>query len=262
MLGHVLVRLLAERGHQVTVSEARYAGLPDDPLIEAVRSSGCSWIVNAAGRIKQKSSDSSDLFVANSLLPVHLRSRLRSDQSLVHASTDCVFSGRRGGYMVGDDRDAEDVYGLSKVLGETIADHERCTVIRTSIIGPERGIGHGLMGWFLRQHGRVQGFTDHMWNGITTLEWAVICARLIEGEMGAGGRIIQPGVNPALSKHQLLGLIAEIWEHPVKIEPRETGVPVDRTLVPTLPCADLGTQLTEMRDWYREWPTQLAEAGA
>ena len=258
MLGHVVARYLAQQGCQVLTSALRYAAQPQDPLIETARDSGCAWIVNAVGRIKQKSDNPAELFLANSLFPLHLSLRLRPDQCLVHASTDCVFSGSQGHYSIDSERDAGDVYGLSKVLGEAVARPGRCVVIRTSIIGPELSGGHGLMGWFLRQSGEVNGYTNHLWNGVTTLEWARICWELMSGHLKTEDPVVQPGIEPPMSKCDILQLIGKIWGLTVKVRPVEAKDAVDRTLVPTLTRSGLEQQLRELKTWYD--PNQPASA--
>lgn len=250
MLGHVVARYLAEQKYEVVTSNERYAALPHDPLIEAVRDSECEWIVNAIGRIKQKWNSPMELLVANSILPLHLKSRMHPRQHLIHASTDCVFSGQRGGYRLDDERDATDAYGLSKILAEAIADDPRCTVIRTSIIGPEPGEGRGLMAWFLSQLSEVNGFVNHRWNGITTLEWAKLCGEIISGGQPLRCTIVQPGVEPSVSKYELLRLIACTWQKEISIKPINATETIDRTLVPTLTRPSLAGQLRETYDWY------------
>jgi dTDP-4-dehydrorhamnose reductase len=136
MLGHVVARYLREQGHEVLTSELRYTGVPRDPLVETVRASGCAWVINAIGKIHQKSPPPAELMIANAKLPIHLKSRLLREQRLLHASTDCVFSGRRGSYRVDDECDAEDLYGFSKILAEAAAEPGRCVMLRTSIIAP------------------------------------------------------------------------------------------------------------------------------
>ena len=56
-------------------------------------------------------------------------------QNLFIFSTDCVFSGKEGNYKETSIPDADDIYGLSKRLGE-IEDKNALT-LRTSIIGHE-----------------------------------------------------------------------------------------------------------------------------
>jgi dTDP-4-dehydrorhamnose reductase len=250
MLGHVVARFLEQQGCEVVTSPERYGGAARDPLVETVRDSGSAWVINALGRIKQKTEDPSELYLANSVFPLHLRTRMRPEQRLVHASSDCVFSGRRGRYSIAYERDAEDVYGLSKALGEAAAQAGRCWVIRTSIIGPELGKGWGLMGWFLRQSGEVNGYTNHLWNGITTLEWAAIAWELMNGCLSAEGPLIQAGTWPAMSKCEVLRLIGKAWGLATKVQPAEAKDAVDRTLLPTLKRPDLEQQLSTLRTWY------------
>jgi dTDP-4-dehydrorhamnose reductase len=250
MLGHVVARFLQQKGCEVVTSLLRYGGAARDPLVETVRDSGCIWVVNALGRIKQKTEDPNELYLANSLFPLHLCTRLRPEQRLIHASSDCVFSGRRGHYSVADERDADDVYGLSKALGEAVAQSDRCWVIRTSMIGPELGKGWGLMGWFLCQSGEVNGYTNHLWNGITTLEWAEVACELMNGQLSAEGPLIQAATWPAMSKCEVLRLIGKAWGRAVKVRPTEANDTVDRTLLPTLKRPELEHQLSRLRAWY------------
>jgi len=250
MLGHVVARYLAQQGCQVLTSALRYVALARDPLVETARDSGCDWIVNCIGRTKQKSDNPVELFLTNSLLPLHLGLRLRPNQCLVHASTDCVFSGRQGHYPVNGEQDAEDIYGLSKAIGEAAARPHRCVVIRTSIIGPELGGGHGLLGWFLSQSGEVNGYTNHLWNGITTLEWAKICFELMSGRLKTEDPVIQPGTEPPMCKCDMLRLMGQIWGSTVKVRPVEAKDAVNRTLVPTIERPSLEQQLREFKSWY------------
>ena len=152
--------------------------------------------------------------------------------------------------MISDERDTEDVYGLSKALGEAVAQSGRCWVIRTSIIGPELGQGWGLMGWFLGQSGEVNGYTNHLWNGITTLEWSTIAWKLMNRQLGVEEPLIQAGTWPTMSKCEVLRLIGKIWGHAVKVRPAEAKDAVDRTLIPTLKRPDLEQQLSTLRDWF------------
>ena len=202
------------------------------------------------GCIKQKTSQALDLWLGNSLFPAHVLLRMAEGQKMIHASTDCVFSGRQGPYAVDACRDTRDLYGLSKALGELHAAPDRFVVIRSSIIGPERGTAWGLMAWFLAQSGQVQGYLDHLWNGITTLEWAKICRDLIRGELLAPEGLIQPGCWPPLSKCEILALIGRIWGHSAAVYPVASGQSVNRSLVPTHPRPPLQDQLEELHSWY------------
>lgn len=251
MLGHVVARYLAERGHGVQTTETRYSGGPDDVLIEELRRTDATWIINCIGKIPQKTTNPAELFLGNFQLPVHIKTYLRTDQQMLHASTDCVFSGKRGNYRVEDAPDPHDAYGLSKLLGESIAEAGRCQIIRTSIIGPELGEGgRGLMGWFLKQTGPVNGFTNHFWNGITTLEWAKVAEEVLTGKLKPTAAIFQTGSERPVTKYELLKMIGETWAHSIAIHATEAKEAVNRTLAPILERRGLQTQLREFKKWY------------
>ena len=250
MLGHVAARYLSERGFDVVTSSARYDARPDDALLNDVRESGAAWVVNALGKIKQKCSAPEQLFQGNTIFPLHLRAALRPGQRLIHASTDCVFSGSVGNYPVEAAPDPSDEYGLSKWLGERVAEPGRAYVIRTSVIGPEPSTAAGLMSWFLTQQGTVNGFVNHHWNGLTTLEWSKLCAELIAGEIAPPTPLFHTGVTSVTSKYELLKGIADVWGHGVAVNPVQAHTTVDRSLALTLARPPLSQQLAELRHWY------------
>jgi dTDP-4-dehydrorhamnose reductase len=261
MLGHVVARTLAEHGMEVTTSDERYTGGPSDPLVEAARESGADVVVNCLGRIWQKSTDPRELATSNGLFPLHLVQRLRPGQHLVHASTDCVFAGARGGYRVDDERDAADDYGRSKILGEGVSRWPNATVIRVSIIGPDRGAegasGSGLLAWFLSRatDQPVPGYVNHRWNGVTTLEWARIALEVIARR--AAGETLPSIVQPAastVSKYELLCAIRDELGTGHRVVPAQAAEAVDRTLVPTMKRAPIRTQLRELAAWLAAEP--------
>ncbi len=251
MLGHVVARHLAEAGHRVLTSDKRFTGAPRDPLVEEVRDSGADWVVNAIGLAARKAATAADLHLLNTVLPLHLGRRLRPGQRLVHAGTDGIFAGTRGRYATHDEADATDDYGWSKALGEAVAMPGRAWVIRVSIIGPELGVGHGLMGWFLRQTGPVNGYANHRWNGITTLAWAELAAGIIAGPERYPMPLFQAGSSQPVSKLELLQWIARTWSHPIPIAPSVAPETLDRTLAADLEMGTIGEQLARMAAWYR-----------
>lgn len=245
----VVAYLRDQRYHHIT-SEYRYDGAPANRLVEAAVSSGADVIVNCAGITTQRGITDARIFVANSLLPQHLAARLASSQLLIHASTDCVFQGTRGMYAPDETPDAVDAYGLSKRLGEYSAHPPGANVIimRTSIVGPERGSSRGLLSWFLNQSGNVNGWTDHLWNGITTLQWAQLCVQFATSDDSARG-VHHPTTDQIISKYEMLTQFADVFDHRVSVKPVETGDPVDRTLQPTQSVPPLIDQLRELRGW-------------
>ena len=128
-------------------------------------------VINCIGLVKQlaQADDPLSALPINAMLP-HRLARLCGliGARLVHISTDCVFNGRKGGYRESDPSDAEDLYGRSKYLGEV--DYPNAITLRTSIIGHELGSARGLVGWFLAQEGRVNGYRKAIFSGLPTVE--------------------------------------------------------------------------------------------
>jgi dTDP-4-dehydrorhamnose reductase len=251
MLGHVVARRARERGLSVATTDRRYEGDPSDPFVTEAVSSG-DVIINCAGVTTQRGIVDQRLLVGNSLLPQHLAAALGAGQLLIHASTDCVFSGRRGWYEVTERPDPVDAYGLSKWLGERALEVSpaQTVVLRTSIVGPEDGTAHGLLAWYLSQRGQVNGWTDHRWNGITTLAWADLALDIAAGRSSLGPGLHQPSTEEAVTKHALLGMFGRAFGHSLVIAPTTSANAIDRTLRPTLPMPPLEAQLAAVRQWY------------
>lgn len=121
-------------------------------------------VINAAGIVPKYPSNAEYMFQVNSFAPQFLAEICHK---LVHISTDCVFSGARGKYTERDKPDAQDMYGMSKALGEP----ERALVIRTSFVGLPDPKGRGLLHWAAEQK-EIVGYDCYMWNGTTTVELA------------------------------------------------------------------------------------------
>ncbi|MCE9602050.1 MAG: SDR family oxidoreductase [Gemmatimonadetes bacterium] len=185
-------------------------------------------VIHCAGLVKQlqESNDPLRAIPVNALLP-HRLSRLCgiAGARLIHISTDCVFSGKTGGYVEGDAPDALDLYGRSKLLGEVAGPH--AVTLRTSIIGHELEGSRSLVNWFLAQTGDVRGFTRAIFSGLPTVELArVIQAHVIPDSTLQG--LYHVSADP-ISKHDLLLLLARAYGKEVRIIPDDT-VTIDRSL--------------------------------
>lgn len=159
----------------------------------------------------------------------HLLERLafETKAKLIHISTDCVFSGAKGNYSETDLRDADDIYGKSKGLGEVINDKD--LTIRTSIIGPEiKQNGEGLFHWFMNQKGIINGYTEAFWGGVTTLELAKAIDIAIEENITG---LVHLTNGNKISKYNLLQLFKEIWKRgDILIHPYN-GKSIDKSLL-------------------------------
>jgi dTDP-4-dehydrorhamnose reductase len=137
------------------------------------------------------------------------RNTSNTHTKLIHISTDCVFSGKKGGYRENDFTDGKGFYAQSKSLGE-VKNYKDIT-IRTSIIGPElKQNGIGLLDWFMKQSGEVKGYTHALWSGVTTLELAKFIDSYLQEPVLSG--IIHLTNNQPISKYDLLHEIKKVYE--------------------------------------------------
>ena len=93
-------------------------------------------------------------------------------------------------------------------MGEIIDDKN--LTLRTSIIGPElKNNGEGLFSWFINQKGEVNGFTESIWGGVTTLVLAEVVIKSID-ENYTG--LVHVTNSEPISKFDLLSLIKDKFE--------------------------------------------------
>jgi dTDP-4-dehydrorhamnose reductase len=186
--------------------------------------------INCIGIVKQSPlvADAPQLIQVNSLFPHQLAEACHArGVRLIHVSTDCVFSGRRGRYTEQDVPDPTDFYGQSKLAGEAFGDG--VVTLRTSMIGREFRTKNGLLEWFLSQPAgsTVSGYTNAVFSGPTALELARAIVRVAADHAELEGTF-HVGAEP-ISKHDLLLELRDAFGRDLRIEPCEEPV-VDRSL--------------------------------
>jgi len=193
------------------------------------------YIINCIGILvnSAKYSPENTIYI-NAYFP-HLLARLISEQNpssrLIHISTDCVFSGSKGFYTDNDIKDALDIYGMTKNLGEII-DNKNLT-IRTSIIGPElKEKGEGLMHWLFlqRKTNIINGYEKTIWSGITSLELAKTISLCIEHNIIG---LYQISNGKKISKYSLLKLIIEQFKLNILLQ-KVDGIVIDKSILPSI----------------------------
>ena len=191
----------------------------------------CDYILNCIGIIKPFMKDNTISAVKiNSLFPWMLSEWCENNNvCLIHITTDCVFSGNDGSYTEESFHDCLDGYGKSKSLGEP----SNCMVIRTSIIGEEIHKNASLIAWAKTQKGKsVNGFLNHDWNGVTTLEYAKVCQQVIENGLYEVG-LYHVHSPQSVNKFQLLQIISDRFELELDVNAFETPNSCDRSLSST-----------------------------
>jgi len=214
-------------------------------------------VINCIGTIKPMVDSIGDLITikVNSVFPRILADVCENLKAkMIHPTTDCVFTGTKGSYDETDLHDVSDVYGRTKSLGEP----SNCTVIRTSIIGEEVNQGRSLVEWVKSNKNKsVFGFTNHIWNGVTCLEFAKICKKIIEKNMFWIG--VKHLHSNSLNKKQLLELISEVYNLNIEVVSKETSIMCDRSLstihqenLIKMEIPDLKTQIIEMFNFSKK----------
>ncbi|MEV0806082.1 SDR family oxidoreductase [Micromonospora sp. NPDC050200] len=177
-------------------------------------------VVNCVGVIKQRPEvdDAAQTIAVNALFPHVLAEECGAiGARVIQVSTDCVFSGRRGGYREADPPDPGDLYGRAKLLGETTRGN--ALTLRTSIVGHEIGSARSLVDWFLSQTGRVTGYRRAIYSGITTTEFAAMLRTVVLPRPGLAG--LYHVASTPISKYELLGIVADVYGWAGRVEPSD-----------------------------------------
>lgn len=237
MAGHIISMYLSEQGHEVSgadLTRSKYidsvaCDVRDEQAVKAlIFGKKYDAIINCIGILNQFAEKNKALATyLNAYFP-HFLAQITesSDTQVIHMSTDCVFSGKKGGYTENDFPDGETFYDRSKALGE-INDDKNIT-LRNSIVGPDINVdGIGLLNWFLKQKGPIRGYTQAMWTGQTTLQLAKTMEAAAK-EKASGLYNAVPDVS--ISKYELLKLFNKYFRNgSVEIVPYD-DFKVDKSL--------------------------------
>ena len=218
-------------------------------------------VINAIGVIKQVPDASSVIttLAINSILPHQLAQLAEaSGFRVIYVSTDCVFDGKKGNYTEEDTRDALDLYGTSKRLGEVIGSN--CLTLRTSIIGRELNSAHSLLEWFFSNRGKeISGYLNAIYSGFPTIVFADTIKSLLQDHGNLSG-LYNVSSDP-INKYELLLRIKERFQLDISIRP-DGDFQIDRSLDSTLFQAETGIHppsWDEMIDRMASDPTPYGE---
>ncbi|MBJ6609708.1 MAG: SDR family oxidoreductase [Candidatus Thiothrix moscowensis] len=185
-------------------------------------------VINCVGLTKHKPKTDDPLICIpiNTLMPHRLAGLCKLiNARLIHISTDCVFSGEKGGYVENDFPDARDIYGKSKALGEIT--YPNTITLRTSTIGHELQSKYGLLDWFLSQKEYCKGYVRAIFSGLPTVIFAQIIREVVIPHTELTG-LYHIAAKP-INKFDLLKIIANIYDKTIDIIPDEKLV-IDRSL--------------------------------
>ena len=205
-----------------------------DSLEEILKNFNPDVLINCIGLIKPVINEEdinsiNDAFIVNSYFPLIISKLSKKyEYKYIQIGTDCVFSGDIGGYVETSYQDAKDIYGKSKIAGEIFSQNK--LTIRSSIVGPESGDGRSLLNWIIQnKNKKIFGYEDHLWNGITTLNFAKIVLGIIKNELYDNSlqHLIPKNI---VTKYELLIYFKKYFNLDVDVEKTNSGISIDRTL--------------------------------
>jgi dTDP-4-dehydrorhamnose reductase len=225
------IRLEAARGLFAPEHAARLIVVKDienpEGLARLFDDVGPDVVVNCIAAGRPAPPDPMRSILIHSVLPRYLLHFCGlSGARLIQIGTDGVFSGLRGAYTEDDVPDANDIYGISKLLGEVAA--AGAITLRTSIIGHELQSGSGLLEWFLSQQHQCRCYTRAIFSGFPTIVLADLIRDVVIPRPDLHG--VYHVASRPISKFDLLQLVAKRYGKTIELIPDDRVSP-DRSLV-------------------------------
>ncbi|MEW6507366.1 MAG: SDR family oxidoreductase [Bacteroidota bacterium] len=256
MLGYAVSSYFKTNDYDVVEISRNQFDISNDPLEKLETClDGVGVVINCAGVIKPTISRNTieNVLRINSMFPKNLAKLCEKREiKCFHITTDCVYTGKKGRYSEEDFFDADDLYGLSKSAGES----KDCMTLRTSIIGEENGNSRSLLEWAKLQAGKeVNGFTNHLWNGVTTLYLAEVIETILTNNLYEKGLFHIHSPN-TVNKCELLQIFNRAYSLNLKIIPAKAKESVDRTLssiyelTKLVAVKTLEQQVNEMQEFF------------
>jgi len=236
MLGHVVYNFLKQQGLKVRTINYQW---PSNEFLNEIINSNDDFLINCIGSIPQKEKNNLNFISNNFLLPVFLSSYFKN--KIIHASSDCENL----------NEDFLDEYAKSKTKSfKILSNNKNVNIIKTSIIGPEINHKKSLWEWIANNKDeKILGYTNHFWNGITTLQWAKIALMIIKNDIKHN--IINIGSSP-ISKFDLLKILNKKLNLNKIITPHEANYLINRTINTDLIVDNIEKQIDHMIIWYKE----------
>lgn len=261
MAGHTISLYFKERGYDVTAfSMAPFSyckniignAFETEAFQKMLLEGDYDVVINCIGLLNQFAEvNPSKAVYLNSYLPHLIKDTLKETKTkLIHMSTDCVFAGNTGPYLETSLRDGTTFYDRTKALGE-VEDDKNLT-FRNSIIGPDMNQnGIGLFNWFMKQDGKINGYTGALWTGVTTLTLAKAMEQAVKENLCGLYNLVN---NESISKYDLISLFNKIVQNDkLVIEPNDK-LKLDKSLRNTRTDFSFNVptyeqMVIEMNDW-------------
>jgi dTDP-4-dehydrorhamnose reductase len=102
--------------------------------------------------------------------------------------------------------------------------------LRTSFVGPEKETKRSLLEWAFSMSGKeVKGFTNHKWNGLSTIYFAEAAEKIYKENIYKEGvyHVYSPD---AVTKFELVNIFNDVFSLGMQVEPAEAKESCDRSL--------------------------------
>jgi len=225
MLGHMLCKYLQQHNINIVYSNKRWP----EYICEDIQKFKGEYIVNCIGSIPQKTNN----FSVNHELPIWLDQNVTCN--IIHVGTNSSLTNE---------------YSISKKqsLNWILSNSKQTKIIQSSIIGPELTSNKNLFEWFMQQKTSANGYTNEMWNGITTLEWSKLCYKLIKNWHSYDTLNI-PYTN-CISKYNLLYYIKESFDKDITIHKTINNKNTYKCMSGNIKLKDIEKQIKELKKFY------------
>lgn len=257
MLGNYVKVLLSKTSNVICITRSDFDILKDtwtklEVILKDLKKNDV--IINCAGVIPQNSqcNEYKKYIKINTLFPHKLQNIVeKKNAKLVHITTDCVFNGKKdSSYNENDKHTETNIYGVSKSLGEP----ENATVIRTSIIGEELKNKKSLLEWVKSNKDKtINGYVNHLWNGVTCLQLAQIIQKIINNSLFWKGikHVYSPNI---VSKYKMCQIISEVFNLNINILEHSDNISIDKSLISLdsnilFSIPSISTQIKELQEF-------------
>ncbi len=264
MAGHTISLYFKSRNYDVTTSTIAPFFIEPNIVLDVfdflklkqvVLDGNYDVVINCIGLLNEHANNNPDKAVyLNSFIPNYLSTITQNTKTkIIHMSTDAVFSGKRGNYSENDEKDNTTMYGISKSFGEI--NNNKDLTFRNSIIGPDINQGGmGFFNWFMKQSNEVNGFTETIWTGVTTITLAKAMERAIEENLTGIYNLVN---NQVISKYDLMVLFNKYFRNDsIKVN-KVSGHSSNYSLLNTrkdfsfiVPSYE--EMIIEMKEWVKE----------
>lgn len=227
MLGSTVVKYLKYININVLTIQSRWGS---DQFKKDLTNKKYDYVINCIANTK-KNCNFLD-YKINTCLPIEL-DNYDNLGTIIHCDTDSTDNSH---------------YSVSKKLAFDYIKNfgKKTKVIKCSLIGQEGK--NNFMSWLLSSKGgTVNGYTNHYWNGITTLEWAKICKNIIEDPKKYD--LLVPTTD-CVSKYDLIKIINEVYNLNLTVIPTINSISIYNCLESNLYYGNVKNLLQFMKCFY------------